>query len=251
MQIHRLKGYIQNIYLVEYDHGLLLLDGCSKADVNKVCDYISHQLKRPLSDLTSLVVTHMHPDHAGGAHRLRERTGCKVYAHPKAARWYSGIAGRLAHIIDISLALWVAGRLGQPKKGIWYDAVLRPDAVLKDMDPVPNFPEWRALHTPGHTDHDLSLLHENSQQVYVADLIVRVKNQYVPPYPVCHPNQYKRSLARIAELTHPTIFFAHAAPAELAPQTFETIMQLAPHEPKNHWRSMKSRIHRVLRLPLS
>lgn len=116
MHIHKLKGYIQNIYLVEYAHGLLLLDGCSQADVRRVTEFIEQKLQRPVSDLIALVVTHMHPDHAGGAHKLRELTGCRIFAHPKAARWYTGLGGRLAHIIDIGLALWVAGRLGKPRK---------------------------------------------------------------------------------------------------------------------------------------
>ena len=41
MNIHTLAGYIQHIYLVEDSKGLLLLDGCSRADVNNVCRYIT------------------------------------------------------------------------------------------------------------------------------------------------------------------------------------------------------------------
>ncbi|MAO29492.1 MAG: Zn-dependent hydrolase, partial [Alteromonas sp.] len=32
MRLHTLSGYIQHIYLAEHDDGLLLLDGCSRAD---------------------------------------------------------------------------------------------------------------------------------------------------------------------------------------------------------------------------
>ena len=94
MKIHTLSGYIQHIYLVEDTKGILLLDGCSRADVDNVCQYITKTLSRPLSDLKLVVVTHMHPDHAGGAMLLRERTGAQVASHPKAINWYSGVAGR-------------------------------------------------------------------------------------------------------------------------------------------------------------
>ncbi len=66
MHIHTLEGYIQNIYLVEYPDKLMLLDGCCRADVDTVFDYITEQLKRPITDLKLIVVTHMHPDHIGG-----------------------------------------------------------------------------------------------------------------------------------------------------------------------------------------
>ena len=250
MQLHTIKGYIQNIFLVEYPHGLLLLDGCSRADVASVCDFIENDLKRPLDDLKSVVVTHMHPDHAGGAHLLRKLTGCRLYAHPHAAKWYAGFMGRLSHFIDIVLALWVAGRMGQAKRYIWYSAILKPDQLLEDEQLIPEFPEWQVLFTPGHTNHDLSLYHQSSHQVYVADLIVRVKGRNTPPYPVCHPNQYRRSLQRIAALNTPQVLFAHVFAQPLSPEDIDEVTKLAPSRPKNHWHSSKARIHRALRLPL-
>lgn len=76
MHIHTIQGYIQTIYLAEYPDKLLLLDGASRADITYLCQFIEQQLARPLSDLKVVVVTHMHPDHAGAAHRLRALTGC-------------------------------------------------------------------------------------------------------------------------------------------------------------------------------
>ncbi|MCS4306858.1 glyoxylase-like metal-dependent hydrolase (beta-lactamase superfamily II) [Rheinheimera pacifica] len=90
MQLHIIPGYIQNIYLVQDAAGLLLLDGCSRADVSTVCDFISKKLALPLTALKLVVVTHMHPDHAGGAHLLRRKTGASIACHPKACLWYSG-----------------------------------------------------------------------------------------------------------------------------------------------------------------
>jgi glyoxylase-like metal-dependent hydrolase (beta-lactamase superfamily II) len=249
MQLHTIKGYIQNIFLVEYPHGLLLLDGCGRADVDKVCGFIEKDINRSLNDLKCIVVTHMHPDHAGGAHRLRTLTGCKLYSHPYAASWYAGLAGRLSHFIDIILALWVAGRLGRPKKQLWYPAILKPDSLLANEQVIPEFPEWQVLYTPGHTNHDLSLYHKPSHQVYVADLIVRVKGRNAPPYPVCHPNQYRLSLRRIAALDTPKVLFAHSFAQSLSPEDIDEVTRLAPSRPKNHWHSSKARIYRALRLP--
>lgn len=242
MQIHIIPGYIQNIYLVQDVAGLLLLDGCSRADVSTVCDFISYKLALPLAALKLVVVTHMHPDHAGGAHLLRRKTGARIACHPRASKWYSGVLGRTAHIIDVSLTWWVAKRLGKPKRHIWYKPVLKADIELMDGQNLPDFPHWQVLYTPGHTDHDLSLMHQPSKQLYVADLIVSVKKRLVPPYPVCHPNQYKQSLKRVEALQPSQLYFAHLPPRTGASVNFNDLQEQAPTLPKNHWHSMRNRI---------
>ena len=246
MKIHTLPGYIQHIYLVEEDNKLLLLDGCSRADVDKVCTYITQTLGRPLSDLALMVVTHMHPDHAGGAIRLRERTGAQVAAHPKAPHWYSGVTGRVAHSIDLLLTLWVASRIGKPKMPVWYNPVLTPDLLLQDGQRLPGFANWQIMYTPGHTNHDLSVVHVPSQQAYIADVLVKVKGELVPPYPLCHPNQYRDSLTKLAQSQIDTFFCAHVEPTKKDDIDFEHVIENAPRKPKNHWHSSKNRIKKKL-----
>jgi len=246
MQIHTLQGYIQNIFLVEYADKLLLLDGCSRPDIPPVCDFIRQTLERPLSDLKLIVVTHMHPDHAGGAHRLRDITGAEIAAHPNTQSWYAGTKGKIAHAIDVLLTWWVAGRMGQPKRHIWYDAVLKPDYLLQDGQPLPGFAEWQALYTTGHTDHDISLFHQPGRQLYVADLIVRVKNKLVPPYPVFHPREYRQSLQRVADLEPELVYFAHVPACNGTDIPFATLLSMAPQRPKTYWYSTKSHIARKL-----
>ncbi|MEC8230481.1 MAG: MBL fold metallo-hydrolase, partial [Pseudomonadota bacterium] len=245
-KIHTLPGYIQHIYLVEEDNKLLLLDGCSRAEVDKVCAYITQTLGRPLSDLALVVVTHMHPDHAGGAIRLRERTGAQVAAHPKAPHWYSGVTGRVAHSIDLLLTLWVASRIGKPKMPVWYNPVLTPDLLLQDGQRLPGFANWQIMYTPGHTNHDLSVVHVPSQQAYIADVLVKVKGELVPPYPLCHPNQYRDSLTKLAQSQIDTFFCAHVEPTKKDDIDFEHVIENAPRKPKNHWHSSKNRIKKKL-----
>lgn len=246
MKIHTLSGYIQHIYLAEDSEGLLLLDGCSRADVDKVCLYITKTLGRPLSDLKLIVVTHMHPDHAGGAMRMRKRTGAQVASHPKAAAWYKGLGGRTAHIIDLLLTWWVADRIGKAKESIWYNPILAPDILLKDKQTLPIFANWQVIYTPGHTDHDLSIMHVPSKQAYIADVLVRVKGKLVPPYPLCHPNQYRESLKTLAQSPIDTFFCAHVPPTAKSDIDFEHVIDNAPIKPKNHWHSSKNRIKKKL-----
>lgn len=103
MKIHALDGYIQKIYLAEYTDKLMLLDGASRADISYIKKFITQELQRPFTDLTTVVVTHMHPDHAGAAHKLREITGCNIVSAKRDKDWYSGIDGFLMHLTDIAL----------------------------------------------------------------------------------------------------------------------------------------------------
>ena len=140
MKLHQLKGYIQNIYLAEYEHGLLLLDGCSRADVELICHFIESTLSRPLTDLKLVVTTHMHPDHAGAASFLKQKSGCLIAAAKVDGNWYKGLDGYLMFITDMLLAKYVAKRKGKGAKYLWYKRNLKPDVVLKDGQVLPYFP---------------------------------------------------------------------------------------------------------------
>jgi glyoxylase-like metal-dependent hydrolase (beta-lactamase superfamily II) len=156
------------------------------------------------------------------------------------------VLGRTAHVIDVSLTWWVASRLGKPKRHIWYTPILKPDLLLEDEQLLPDFPDWQVLYTPGHTDHDVSLWHAPTKQLYIADLIVSVKKRLVPPYPVCHPNQYKQSLQRVSSRVPSQQYFAHLPPRAGGSINFADILLQAPTLPKNHWHSMKNRIIHAL-----
>ncbi|MBV7316643.1 MBL fold metallo-hydrolase [Shewanella sp. NIFS-20-20] len=243
--LHRISGYIQTIYLVEYPDKLMLLDGCCRADIGLVCDFIEH-LGRPLSDLALIVVTHMHPDHAGGAHGLRKITGAKLVTADVKGHWYQGIDGFMMHLTDILLAKWVASRMGKPKRSLWYSRRLMADYRLHDGDSLPGFADWQVLHCPGHTDRDLALYHQGQSFVYIADLLVKVKGNYIPPYPLFYPNRYRNSLLKIQQINPRQLLLAHGGQVDLADINLDEITNSAPKVPVTHWRSVKAKTQRAM-----
>ena len=256
MKLHIIEGYIQNIHLAEYDHGCLLLDGCCRVDIDIIQHFFMKTLNRPISDLKLVVVTHMHPDHAGCALALKNISGCKILSGRMTdsyfkTQWYAGIKGSIAHIVDMALALWVANRLGKKKRNIWYPKYLSADIYLSNNETIPGFEDWKIMHTPGHTDRDISVYNENEKLIYVADLIVRVKQQLVPPFPVYLPNAYKNSLAKVKKFHEFRFLMAHVSPMRLAKSDIDAVIERAPSTPKTNLNAVKNKIRRIYQLPKS
>lgn len=246
IKLHQIEGYIQTIYLAEYPDKLLLLDGACRVDVETICHFITESLKRPLSHLKLVVSTHMHPDHAGAAEKLRKKTGCDIASADVAGHWYSGLDGIMMFLTDMALAKWVAKRKGKQARLLWYNRKLKPTIKLQDGQPLPGFKDWQVLFTQGHTNQDISLYHCPSKKVYVADLLVKVKGRYLPPFPVFYPNRYKTSLARVEQLKPSSILLAHQGEVTLSHEDYEFLKQQSPDLPMTHWRSVKSKFIKAL-----
>lgn len=245
-EIIRLEGHIQSSYLAVYPDKLLLLDGCCRPDVAMVLDYIQNTLQRPVTDLKVVMVTHMHPDHAGGADKLRRATGCKVVSADKAKQWYAGISGQLMHLVDIGLAYYVANRQSRAVKRLWYSAYLHPDITVNDGDSVPEFDDWQVFETPGHTDRDLSLFHLPSRKVYTADLIIKLRHKFVAPFPIYDPKAYISSLQKIKDLKPSKVMMAHGRELAIDAATFDMLIRQAPKQPRTVKDTIK---HKLLRRP--
>jgi glyoxylase-like metal-dependent hydrolase (beta-lactamase superfamily II) len=246
LNIHKLPGHIQSIYLVEYPEKLLLLDGCCRADISMLEQFITGELNRPFCDLKLIVVTHMHPDHAGAAHKLRNITGCKIASAKMSSQWYQGLNGRITHLIDIALAAWVASRMGKAKRNLWYSPHLKTDYALIDKDILPGFDDWCVLTTEGHTDRDLSVLHLPSKRMYVADLLVKVKNRFIPPIPVNFPDQYLASILKVQALQPASLMLAHGGEVKLTERDYDHILTVAPRKPFTIWTPAKNKLKRLL-----
>lgn len=226
MHIHHISGHMQDMYMAVYPDKLLLLDGGCRCDADMICDYITHTLKRNVSDLKLVVVTHMHPDHAGGAHRLRKITGCNIASanthKPNTKKhWYSGLSGMTAYMVDQSLSQWMSKRLHKPRKNLFYSPFLKPDYHLNDGDTLPYFPDWQAFDTHGHTDSDLTVYHAATKSAYTADLIVKTKRGYISPFPLHFPDSYRKSLKKVQSLKLERVFLAHGGEVHISDAEFD------------------------------
>lgn len=234
-KIHEIPGYICNLFLAEYDDGILLLDSGSIADVKRIENYCQNVLKRPVSDIKLVVVSHSHPDHAGGASVWRNKHKIPIAAHPRIDKWYHGAGGLLQHKIDCYLASWVAYRKKIKLEPILFNPRIRPDHVLEDQAELPYFPDWQVLHIPGHTINDVALYNEEEKTLYPGDCVMDVAGKLLLPVPIVFPDKMADSFDRLAELDANTIVLAHGStiitddPAEVFLH-MKTLLE-KPHNP--------------------
>ena len=132
-----IKRYVI-VYLIEGESCYLIDSGVDGAE-ETIEDYL-HHIGRKLSDIKGIFLTHAHPDHIGSAAKLKEQTGCKVYASPGERPWIEDIQQQFEE---------------RPIPN-FYTLVNRSvsvDTLLKDGDRVVLEPGLtiQAVGTPGHS----------------------------------------------------------------------------------------------------
>lgn len=211
--LHVFEGYVQNNFIVEYKDKILLIDGATSPDAEPIAGFVTNKLGRDIADLKLTAVTHCHPDHAGAADILRGKYRIPVAAPRDIDLWYSGIGGYLQHKSDTWQSQFMAKQLKENLKteSLHYKRLLYPDYKLDDNSVLPFFSDWRAIHAPGHTSHNVMLYNESNRLLYVADTMINSRKKYLPPVPVLFPMAMKKTLMKIKELNPKLILFAHSS----------------------------------------
>jgi glyoxylase-like metal-dependent hydrolase (beta-lactamase superfamily II) len=91
--IHRIDGVTANAYLLVEPQGLTLIDTGMRGSAGKILNYVRGIGYNP-RDVRTILLTHQHPDHVGGAEELARATGADVLAHPLDAPAIEGTAPR-------------------------------------------------------------------------------------------------------------------------------------------------------------
>jgi glyoxylase-like metal-dependent hydrolase (beta-lactamase superfamily II) len=166
-----------------------------------------------MRDVTALLLTHIHLDHAGATGTLvRENPGLRIYVHERGA----------PHLVDPSKLLASATMLyGDAMDRLWGEVVPVPAsslAVLKGGERIDEGGRtFEAAYTPGHASHHVSYFNSDTGIAFVGDTagIKIIENGYVlPPTPPPDINLeiWEQSL-RTIEAWHPeTLFLTHFGP---------------------------------------
>lgn len=78
-----------NSFIIFGDY-ITVIDSGVKDSYKLIYDYIEKN-NRKISDIKTLILSHSHPDHIGGAKKIKTDTGCKVIGHLLEKDWIENI----------------------------------------------------------------------------------------------------------------------------------------------------------------
>lgn len=153
-------------------------------------------------DVTMIVLTHAHPDHAGGAADLNRSTGRAMTVHEDDAEY---VRTGQSPPRDESM------RLGRLLRRMPSSFGAAPVAGTMADGELLEGPGLRVHHTPGHTPGHCSLLHEQTGTLITGDAIWNMRSRRTwPVLAFCTgATQTQRSAATLADLDYTTAAFTH------------------------------------------
>jgi glyoxylase-like metal-dependent hydrolase (beta-lactamase superfamily II) len=198
-------------YLLAAGHDLALIETGPGNTIPALLDGIRQAGYDP-AQVTKLILTHIHLDHAGGAGGLlAHMPQAQVYVHEVGA----------PHLIHPEKLLASAQRIyGDDMERLWGAFLPVPEerlVVLRDGDTVQAGPRTlEALYTPGHASHHIALWDAASKQIWTGDVAgVRLETAYVrppTPPPDLDLDLWKASVERIIALQPTTLYLTHFGP---------------------------------------
>ncbi|MBA2341295.1 MAG: MBL fold metallo-hydrolase [Pyrinomonadaceae bacterium] len=169
----------------------------------------------------AIILTHGHFDHAGNALGLAEGWDVPIYPHELELPYLTGKSDYPPQDPTVGGALAQMSRLF-PHSG--YDFGSRVQMLPRDGS-APGLPEWRVLHTPGHTAGHISLFRERDRVLLAGDALATVNQESVvtlltlekelrqPPAPLTTDwGAARRSIEQLAKLQPSAIAAGHGLP---------------------------------------
>ncbi len=182
-------------------------------------------------EVTRIVVTHFHPDHAGGGEDVQQLTGAQVFQgaddYAQCERvwgspdWSERLADYLGHH---GLPAETAGELRHESTTFApFIRFARGPEPLREGDEVVG---WRVLELPGHADGHICL--ERDGVLVAGDHLLGAITPTVGLYPESRPDplgDYQASLRRTIELDPRIALPGHGEPVERPAQRASELLE--------------------------
>ena len=146
------------VYLI-LGKNIYLIDSGVASSEKIILDYLKKIGRRP-EEISTLILTHSHPDHIGSANELRSTSNFVVAAH----------AAEIAWIEDVDLQ---ARERPVPGFQTLVGGSVKVDTVLQDGDILDygDGNRLHVLHTPGHSPGSISLWLPEAGALFCADAV--------------------------------------------------------------------------------
>jgi len=196
-------GVNGNVYLVIAGEELTLVDTGMPKNTEKILGYIRELGWQP-SDVSRILLTHFHIDHAGSAYEIRKLTNAKIAIHQEDADFVSGKK-------PAPIPKDFPRNLPRASSSFSEFTPVQPDITLKQNDKVGAL---TVIHTPGHTPGSISLYDPDRRLLFVGDAIRYTEGRITGP-----PEQFTldmqqatRSIEIISQLNFDVMLSGHGEP---------------------------------------
>jgi glyoxylase-like metal-dependent hydrolase (beta-lactamase superfamily II) len=188
-------------------------------------------IKRIVTDLfgegnmpSSIILTHGHFDHAGALKTLLKEWDVPVYVHPMELPYLTGQSSYPPADPTVGGGMMATLSFLYPKGPIDIRENVRS---LPNDNTIPGLPEWKYIHTPGHSPGHISLFRERDKVLIAGDAFVTTKTESAlyaltymkqlsgpPKYFTCNWVSAKLSVLKLAALDPEIVATGHGQPMQ-------------------------------------
>jgi glyoxylase-like metal-dependent hydrolase (beta-lactamase superfamily II) len=203
-RIPTLVGDLVNSFAFLDEDGQVTLVDCGVKSAPKRILAALEWMGAAPSDVTRIILTHAHTDHAGGLSRMRGRTGAPVLVHERDADY---VRTGKTPVKDRSTT---GGRLLRRMPAAGFSPVEVNEELL-DGQVLDVAGGVEVIHTPGHTPGHISLLHRASGVLVTGDALFNWRKRITwPPLAMCTDVALTQKTAgRFADLSYEIAAFTH------------------------------------------
>ena len=175
--VWRMKDVFVNVFIVQNNHSSnwILVDTGLKTSLPKIKHMIAEVLEPGASPM-AIVMTHGHFDHRGSLQQLADEWQVPVYAHHLEMPYLTGKSSYPPPDPTVGGGGMASLSFIYPKKPI---NIAEHLFELPEDGTVPGIPDWKWIHTPGHTPGHISLFRERDGVLVAGDAFVTTNQESV------------------------------------------------------------------------
>ena len=225
--IHMLDFTIVNAFLINHINGNINEWVLVDTGLENSANFIIHTAEKYFGENTkptAIILTHGHFDHVGSIKQLIEKWQVPIYAHKDEFPYLTGNKDYPKPDPTVDGGLVSEMSPSFPHSSIDISSSL---IALPDNGSIPVLPNWKYIHTPGHTEGHISLFDEVNHTLIAGDAFTTLKQESFlsvltkkeeisgpPSYLTTNWQQAYQSIVKLQDLMPKVALLSHGKPME-------------------------------------